>query len=583
MGALRLKITNISVKTRLLLMLFVPLVLFAGTSVFLLKVQSNTIDEFTESLYDSGSQVSSLVLNADRDMYQAYSDYLIVVSPTSDMKMKEAAIKDFGDNLKQIQERLGQAQERTATSEITTTLHPETKQSIAEIAEVFGKDLSAWIELTTQRIQQPKADPNADAEIAKAFESARNNIDKIEAIIEQFQLETINKEKDENKQLTFGTSVGLIIVWIVLNLSGFILIRQITRTMNQVREKAQRVYDGYLDKPAEIKYSKDELGGIQRAVDGMIVRMRDLIGSIADNARSVSAATNELGVSANESTNAASHVAENIQEVTSLVETQSKIMEESSKAMEEMTIGVQRIAESTGSISHHANDTNRQAEIGNELLVNLKSQMELMSSEIERLNDSVTVLNEKSAEIGAITENITGFANQTGILSLNASIEAARAGEHGRGFAVVAGEIRKLAASSLESANSINELVTDTRAEIDNAGGYMRSTLSQVQRSAALMQEVAEGFAAIVGSIRQVAEQIHETSSVTEQMSASSQEVAASIDQSSSSVREVAAKSESVAAATEEQLALVESIARSADQLNGIVRSLNAAVEQFKL
>ena len=583
MGAMRLKLSNISVKTRLLLMLFVPLVLFACAALYLLNLHSNTVDEFSEDLYDSGSQVSSLVLNADRDMYQAYSDYLIIISPTSDAKAKEAAIKDFGDNLKQIQDRLAQAQEHAAGSDIDTIVHPETKQSIAEIAESFGKDLSVWIELATGRIQQPKADPKSDAEIAQAFEGARNNIDKIEAIIEQFQLKIIEDEKAESKQITVTMYIWLIVEWGVLILFGMLLIRQISRTLNQIRDKAQRVYDGYLDKPAEITYTKDELGSIQRAVDGMIVRMRDLIGSIADNARSVSAATNELGVSANESSSASAHVAENIQEVTSLVETQSKIMEESSRAMEEMTVGVQRIAESTGTISQHANDTNRQAEIGNELLVNLKSQMDLMSSEIERLNDSVTVLNEKSAEIGAITENITGFANQTGILSLNASIEAARAGEHGRGFAVVAGEIRKLAASSLESANSINELVSDTRAEIDHAGGYMRSTLAQVQRSAALMQEVSEGFALIVGSIRQVAEQIHETSSVTEQMSASSQEVAASIDQSSSSVREVAAKSESVAAATEEQLALVESMARSADQLNGIVRSLNAAVEQFKL
>ncbi|WP_027085152.1 methyl-accepting chemotaxis protein [Cohnella panacarvi] len=578
-----MKITNISVKTRLLLMLFVPLVLFACAALYLVKLNSDTIDDFSKNLYESGSQVSTLVLNADRDMYQAYSDYLIVVSPITDAKQKETAMKDFDDNLKQIQERLAKAQELSAGSGITTIVHPESKQPISEIAELFGKDLAAWIEQTTQRLQQPKADPNADAEIAKTFESARNHIDKIEEIIEQFQLQTIEDEKAEGKQTTMGMYIWLIVEWIVLIVFGMFLIRQITRTINQVREKAQRVYDGFLDKPAEIAYTKDELGSIQRAVDGMIVRMRDLIGSIADNARSVQASTNELGVSANESTNAASHVAENIQEVTTLVETQSKIMDESSRAMEEMTIGVQRIAESTGTISQHANDTNKQAEIGNELLVNLKSQMELMSSEIERLNDSVTVLNEKSAEIGAITENITGFANQTGILSLNASIEAARAGEHGRGFAVVAGEIRKLAASSLESANSINDLVSDTRAEIDHASGYMRSTLAQVQRSAALMQEVSEGFASIVGSIRQVAEQIHETSSVTEQMSASSQEVAASIDQSSSSVREVAAKSEGVAAATEEQLALVESIARSADQLNGIVRSLNAAVEQFKL
>src|SRR5690606_10623622 len=110
----------------------------------------------------------------------------------------------------------------------------------------------------------------------------------------------------------------------------------------------------------------------------------------------------------------------------------------------------------------------------------LEEQMNIMIGDISRLGDIVSGLNEKSAEIGAITGNITSFANQTGILSLNASIEAARAGEHGRGFAVVAGEIRKLAANSLESANSINELVVNTQQEISSASEYMQTTIAQV-------------------------------------------------------------------------------------------------------
>jgi methyl-accepting chemotaxis protein len=228
-------------------------------------------------------------------------------------------------------------------------------------------------------------------------------------------------------------------------------------------------------------------------------------------------------------------------------------------------------------------NTTEMAEVGSEKLAKLKEQMELMSAAIGDLSRTVGVLSDKSDKIGDITDKITALANQTGILSLNASIEAARAGEHGKGFAVVAQEIRKLAATSLESAQSIHELIGDTRNEIGHASEYMKATISQNEQGAATLVEVAYGFETIVESIKEVSRQLHDTSAVTEQMSASSEEVSASMEQSAASAKNISDKAQSVSAATEEQLALAENISHATEQLQAIVQALNNSVRYFKL
>lgn len=371
--------------------------------------------------------------------------------------------------------------------------------------------------------------------------------------------------------------------WVAILVLGFLLIRYLGRSLNRAVNKTKLVAAGNLQSIPDGKYRKDELGQLNEAVDTMIEKMRGLVGKIIDNTQTVSASAVELSVSAQESAAASNHVAENIQEVTSQVELQATISDESSRAVEEMAVGVQRIAENTTAISDYSTTASEQVDQGNARVQTLREQMHGIFETIQSLSQIVKQLTKKSERIGQITENITGFANQTNILSFNASIEAARAGEHGKGFAVVAQEIRKLAAGSIESAEVISNLIAETREEISNASQYMDTTMEQAEKGHLMMSNVERDFAAILQAVKQVTVQVHETSAITEQMSASSEEVSASMEQSSNTAREVAGKAQTVAAATEEQLALVENISHASEQLQHIVRSLKESVSQFKL
>ena len=572
-----------SIKTKLSLLLFIPLILFAVAAFYLLGTLSSTVNRLSDRLYEHGSVITDLVLNADRDLYQALTAYMALTTGSGSTDTLNNAQASYDENVRQTRERLAAARERIDQAGLGELVHASNGRKLGDLMAEVENSLESWVVLTMSVMEDRSLLELRMTAISGVFDATRENIDQIQEILEDYQTRAIREEKNAAAQLATGMYVFLAIEWAVLIAAGVWLIRRIGRTVDDVSRKTRRVSEGWLDLPETTRYGKDELGRIQQDVDSMVARMRELIGGIKESAKAVFGASDELAASARESAASSGHVAENIQEVSDLVETQARITAETGKAIEEMAIGVQRIAESTGSIAAHAEDTNRRTEQGGELIVKLKERMDVLAGEIERLSKSVAVLNDKSAEIGNITGNITSFANQTGILSLNASIEAARAGEHGRGFAVVAGEIRKLAANSLESAKSIDMLVSDTLQEIRNANAFMRSTIEQVKQSSAAMQEVAESFQAIALSIRRMSEQIHDISAVTEQMSASSEEVSASVDQTASSVREVSGKAGNVAAATEEQLALAESISNAAEQLREVVDNLNRSVGYFKI
>lgn len=576
-------LNNVSIRVKLLVLLLIPLILFAVTGIYLLELNSSNINRLKTSLFTTSNQSITLVLNSDRDMYQALAAYQRLSSPFVSAEDKEQAKADFAENVQQTNDRIAQALRIVTEHGIADRTHPDSGKSINDTITEMDLHFNEWVKLAEAQFQAGDYSIEKEAKLLAEFDEARGNINDFGEILEIYAEQEVDAVTAENASTTTSTYIILIVEWILLITLGLLVIRKLSRTVSLVQAKTQQVAAGDLNFTPQAKYDKDELGQILFSVDGMIAKMRELIGAIADNSRQVAAASEELAHSAKESADAASHVAENIQQVTTLVETQSSIARESTVAMEEMAVGVQKIAESTNVISDHSQQTNTMADEGTLLLARMKEQMERMAGTIGDLSRSVAVLSEKSDKIGEITDKITTIANQTGILSLNASIEAARAGEHGKGFAVVAQEIRKLAAVSLESAQHINQLIGDTRGEIALASEYMNVTVTNSDEGSAALGEVAHGFEVIAESIKQVARQLHDTSAITEQMSASSEEVSASMEQSSSSAREISDKAQSVAAATEEQLALVENIAYASERLQSIVDELNKSVRYFKL
>ncbi|MCU6709439.1 methyl-accepting chemotaxis protein [Paenibacillus sp. J5C_2022] len=573
---------RLTLRVKLLLLAVLPILVYLCTGLYLLAEERAIFKQMSSSIYESAAKVESLILNADRDMYQAYVAYMRLESGNLGASEQEAALADLTENRDQVFERAEEAKAILEKHELLGLRHVSSGEALQSTFDMSAAQFTIWYEEVLRAAGDGKAQL-LDSVYEEHFQKSRTGIDHIGEVMDDYAYDTLTEIDEQLKETQLSVFIGMAIVTVLLIVFMLYIIRVIMVTVRNVVNKTRKVSEGDLTILAEKRYSKDELGDISRSVDSMIDAMKGLISGIKLNTVRVNESAAQLSNASKESSAAAEHVAKQIGEVAGSSELQARGADEIARAIEEMTAGVNRIAENTSTVADDSSSTASQADEGQAVLSGLTEQMKEVKSVIGKLSEVIGTLEQRSQDIGTIVENITTFSNQTNILSLNASIEAARAGEHGKGFAVVADEIRKLAANSLQSAERIHQLVSMTRNEISDASGYMNRTMEEVENSSVRLGDVGANFQSIIAAISRISEQLQDNSAITEQMSASSEEVSASVAESSTSAARNMEKADSVAAATEEQLALIESISLSADGLNEVVRKLNEAVEQFKM
>ncbi|MGG2196401.1 MULTISPECIES: methyl-accepting chemotaxis protein [Paenibacillus] len=263
-------------------------------------------------------------------------------------------------------------------------------------------------------------------------------------------------------------------------------------------------------------------------------------------------------------------------------EEQAHNSKDSARAMEEMAIGVQRVAESSGTVTEASLGMVREAEKGSSTIEHAVRQLDSLRHTSQEVSAELERLERQSMQIGEIATLISGIASQTNLLALNAAIEAARAGEHGSGFAVVAHEVRKLAEQSELSAGQIKTLIEEIQEATTSAVRVMSLGSVEVETSHSAVNEAGEVFKLIVEESRKVCDQIQEISATAEQMSAGTEEVSASLNEVARLSEDHASGVQKVLLSSQHQLKAMESITTATEGLNRLAHELEAVCSGLK-
>jgi methyl-accepting chemotaxis protein len=344
--------------------------------------------------------------------------------------------------------------------------------------------------------------------------------------------------------------------------------------------------------------AKDELGQVADAVNGirtstaesiaaygaMVENLRDLIGDVSTGASTVSSASQQMASTSEETGKAVGEIASAVGEVAQGAERQVRGVDSVKTAADGAATAARMSAEQAQQAAEVAEQARAAAREGVGAAEQANEAMDSVRGSSQSVTEAIRGLAAKSDEIGAIVATITGIADQTNLLALNAAIEAARAGEQGRGFAVVADEVRKLAEESQKAAGEIGSLIETIQADTGRAVEVVEDGARRTDDGAAVVEQTREAFERIGDAVDDVNERIGQIAAAAQQISAETEkmqsdigEVAAVAEQSSASAEQVSASTQQTSASTQEIAASAQELASTASQLEQLVGRFKVA------
>ncbi|WP_346892574.1 HAMP domain-containing methyl-accepting chemotaxis protein [uncultured Roseibium sp.] len=344
--------------------------------------------------------------------------------------------------------------------------------------------------------------------------------------------------------------------------------RSITRPIGKLTDTMERLAGGDLDLEVANVESRNEIGGMARAVQVFrenAVRTRELeqaqvaqeekaraekrammdkladdfqqsVGTIVDG---LSAASTDLNSTASSMTEVAQTTSDRAGNVAAASEQTAANVQTVASAAVEMTTSINEISQQV----LRASQASKQA-----------------SSDVKATASQITNLSQMADQIGEVISMISDIADQTNLLALNATIESARVGEAGKGFAVVASEVKALAAETAKATEGISELITAIQSETQGA-------VAAIDKVGSVIADLEETSASIAAAM--------------EEQDATTQEVARNVSEAASGTQEVSRSIAGVNEASANARSASDDMMTSAQKLAKQSEAMKAQVQEF--
>lgn len=372
--------------------------------------------------------------------------------------------------------------------------------------------------------------------------------------------------------------IAVIIIVIMINL----LVSKVIAPLGHITKNITDMSAG--DFTIEVKQeSDDEIGLMGSKVSEFVESMRTMLSTI-----------NEESEKLKEQSDNSDKVSKDMFEAS---RSQADAMQNLNSTVDQLAVAVNEIAENATTLAMVVSDTRENSNQANasmketvEISKKGRDDMEQLSVAMQGIKNSNDELVNKINDVGKASEEITKIvgliaeiADETNLLSLNASIEAARAGEAGKGFAVVASEIGKLAQNSAASADNISRLINDVQKAINSVVEQAEASAENIDANSQLIDTAVDTFDQIYQNIEKsnelldlMIQDVQKVDDVAGNVAAISEEQAASADEILETSHHMVEQANSITASSQD-------VADNSHELASTSDTLSAYVQQFKI
>jgi len=327
---------------------------------------------------------------------------------------------------------------------------------------------------------------------------------------------------------------------------------------------------------------KDEVGKLSASTKSLQESLHNMIGSISENTSRLDSSSKDMSNVAGQASDAMSSISENLKSVLSSAKNQAEVTGSVTENVNNINHMLGNTGDEVDGLSDAATDMLKSgSEVANSLK-DLYTSNEGVLDAIDKIREQTSETDISVEKIKEAVNLIASIAEETNLLSLNASIEAARAGESGKGFAVVAVEISKLADQSNAASADIEKMIMNLGENSEKTISTMETVQDAINRQSEDMNNTRKIFEKVKGCIKSVAEGVTNIREATERLEGETSCIADDINDLNLQAETNMQNIEETLKAGEDVLKIVKDVSKMSMTVSTAANDMSDSVERFK-